>query len=73
MECAYEATTHIYDVWLRSDSNGKGLLWFHFRMRNHNNFAGRIKIRILKTSTGDAKPTAAPQAAPMADAWDNQF
>ena len=32
-----------------------------------------IKIRILKTSTGDAKPTAAPQAAPMADAWENQF
>ena len=26
-----------------------------------------IKIRILKTSTGDTKPAAAPQAAPMAD------
>ena len=31
-----------------------------------------IKIRILKTSSGDNK-AAAPKAAPMADAWDNQF
>ena len=31
-----------------------------------------IKIRILKTSSGDNK-SAAPKAAPMADAWDNQF
>ena len=33
-----------------------------------------IKIRILKTSTGDNKAPAAPKAAaPMADAWDDQF
>jgi hypothetical protein len=33
-----------------------------------------IKIRILKTSSGDNKAPAAPKAAaPMADAWDNQF
>jgi hypothetical protein len=31
-----------------------------------------IKIRILKTSSEDNK-AAAPKAAPMADAWDNQF
>ena len=33
-----------------------------------------IKIRILKTSSGDNKAPAAPKAAaPMADAWDDQF
>ncbi len=32
-----------------------------------------IKIRILKTSTGDNKAAPPKAAAPMADAWDNQF
>ena len=41
----------IYDIWLRNDSASKDTLWFHFRMKNHGAFKGRIKLRIANISS----------------------
>lgn len=46
MEAAYSVQKNVYEVWLRNDSNGTDLMWFHFRMRNHN-YTGKVKIRIV--------------------------
>lgn len=51
MESAYCSSKQVYDIWLRGDSTGKGLLWFNFRMRNHNKFKGKIRVRIVNLAT----------------------
>jgi hypothetical protein len=39
---------HCFDVWMRNDSNGTGLLqWFYFKMRNVNGFVGTVRINIV--------------------------
>ena len=53
LEAAFESSPHVYDIWLRTDSSARGLMWFNFRMRNHNNFTGKIRIRIINIGTGD--------------------
>ena len=39
----------MYDVWIRNDSNSSSsdLMWFYFRMKNQNNFIGKIRINIV--------------------------
>jgi hypothetical protein len=39
----------VYDVWIRNDSNSSSsdLMWFYFRMKNQNNFIGKIRINIV--------------------------
>ena len=45
----------VYDVFIRNDSNGsKNLQWFYFRMRNADDFVGRIKINIVNFTKGNS-------------------
>lgn len=47
MEAVYTVQKHVYEVWVRNDSNGSDLMWFNFRIKNQNNFTGKVKIRIV--------------------------
>jgi hypothetical protein len=52
-ETAFESAPHVYDVWLRTDSSSRGLMWFNFRMRNQNNYTNKIRVRIVNIGTGE--------------------
>lgn len=51
MEAVFQISKQVYEIWIRNDSNNNDLMWFHFRMRNHNNFSEKIKIKFVNLST----------------------
>ena len=50
MELAYNLGKNVYEVWIRNDSNAGEALFFHFRMKNHNNL-NKIRVKIVNIGT----------------------